>query len=210
MRTMSHETVIFTIGHSTHTIDRFVDLLHQHGVNAIADVRSVPYSRMQPQFNREALMGTLKEHGIAYVFLGKELGARSDDEACYENGRVQYRRLAGTETFRAGLERVRTGSERRQIAIMCAEREPLECHRTLLVSRELVAAGTPVVHIHGDGHVETHVDAVRRLLLMLRLPEKDLFRTQSELIEEAYARQEERVAYVDEQFAHEARETGSL
>lgn len=206
---MSHEKVIFTIGHSTHTIERFLDLLRQHGVTAIADVRSVPYSRMQPQFNREALMGSLKEQGIAYVFLGKELGARTDDEACYENGRLQYRRLARTETFRVGLERVRTGSEKRQIAIMCAEREPLDCHRTLLVSRELAVAGTHVVHILADGHLETHADAMVRLQQMLGLPERDLFRSQSELIEEAYARQEKRVAYVDDQLAREAQEAGS-
>ena len=206
MQTMANERVVFTIGHSTHTIERFVDLLRQHGVMAVADVRSVPYSRMQPQFNRETLMGVLKQHGIAYVFLGKELGARSDDKTCYENGRVQYRRLARTETFSAGVERVRTESENSRVALMCAEREPLECHRTLLVSRELMSAGTPVVHIHADGRVEPHADAIRRLLRLFGLPEEDLFRTQSDLIEEAYARQELRVAYVDERLVREAGE----
>lgn len=206
---MSHGAVVFTIGHSNHTIERFLDLLREHGVTAVADVRSVPYSRMQPQFSRETLIGALKEHGIAYVFLGKELGARSNDKSCYENGRVQYRRLARTEAFRAGLERVRTGSENRQIALMCAEREPLECHRTLLVGRELMDAGTHVVHIHADGHLEPHADAMRRLLRLLGLREQDLFRTQSELIQEAYARQEERVAYVDEELAREAGESKS-
>lgn len=206
MRTMSKEGVVFTIGHSTHTIERFTALLRQHGATAVADVRSIPYSRMQPQFNRGTLMGALKEHGIAYVFLGKELGARSEDKTCYENGRVLYRRLARTEAFRTGLERVRTGSETHRIALMCAEREPLECHRTLLVGRELVAVGIDVVHIHADGNLEPHGDAIGRLIHLLGLPELDLFRSECELIEEAYARQEVSVAYVDEKLARKAGE----
>lgn len=209
MQTMPHDAVVFTIGHSTHAIERFVDLLRQHGVTVVADVRSVPYSRFQPQFNRETLTGALKGHGIAYVFLGKELGARSEDKTCYENGRVQYRRLAKTEAFRTGLERVRTGSENHRVALMCAEREPLECHRTLLVGRELVATEIPVVHIHDDGHLEPHADAMKRLLTLVGLPAQDLFRSESELIEEACADQEKRVAYVNEQLVHEADKGGS-
>lgn len=206
---MSHDRTVFTIGHSTHTVEKFVNLLRQHGVTAVADVRSVPYSRMQPQFNQEALLRALKEYGLAYVFLGRELGARSDDKTCYENGRVQYRRLAKTEAFRAGIERVRADSENRRIALMCAEREPLECHRALLVARELMAAGIEVIHIHADGRAEPHADAMNRLARLLRLPEQDLFLTPSELLEEAYARQEERIAYVDERLAREAHEAGT-
>ena len=204
----SFEHAVFTIGHSTHAIDRFVALLRQHGVTAVADVRSMPYSRFQPQFNRGPLAEALKGQGIAYVFLGQELGARSEDKSCYENGRVQYRRLAKTETFRAGLERVCSAKESHRIALMCAEREPLECHRTLLVSRELAAAGISVVHIHDDGHLESHPDAMKRLLTLVRLPDQDLFRSQSELIEEACAFQESRVAYVDVKLAREADQGG--
>ena len=201
---MISQHTVFTIGHSTHAIERFVALLRQHGVNVVADVRSVPYSRMQPQFNRETLIRTLDTYGIGYFFLGNELGARSNDKTCYENGQVQYHRLAGTQAFHAGIERVHVENEKRRIALMCAEREPLECHRTLLVGRELVAAGIPVVHIHADGKAETHADATRRLLRVFDLPEEDLFRTQSDLIEEAYKRQESRIAYVDEQLARES------
>jgi uncharacterized protein (DUF488 family) len=148
----------------------------------------------------------LKEHGIDYVFLGKDLGARTDDIACYENGRVQYGRLARTKAFSAGLDRVRSGSENHHIALMCSEREPLECHRMLLIGRELVTAGIHVVHIHADGHVESHTDAVKRLLKQLGMSEQDLFRTPSDVISEAYSRQEERVAYVDHQLEPEAHE----
>ena len=203
---MTNESIVFTIGHSNHTSERFVELLRQHGVTAVADVRSVPYSRIQPHFNRESLKRMLKEHGIDYVFLGEELGARTNDIACYENGRVQYGRLARTKAFSTGLDRVRSGSENHHIALMCSEREPLECHRMLLIGRELVTVGIHVAHIHADGHVESHTDAVKRLLKHLGMPEQDLFRTPSDMINEAYSRQEARVAYVDQQLVREARE----
>ncbi len=206
---MTDESDVFTIGHSTHTIEKFVELLRQHRVTAVADVRSVPYSRFQPQFNQNMLKEALREHGIAYVFLGKELGARSEDKTCYKNGRVQYRRLANTEAFRIGIARVRSGREKNRIALMCAEREPLECHRTLLVGRELVGAGIPVIHIHADGHLESHTDTMNRLLKLVKLPEQDLFLSYSELIEAAYAKQEERVAYAEAHSEREADEARS-
>ena len=131
-------TAVYTIGHSTHPIERFIELLKMHSITAICDVRSAPYSRMNPQFNREPLRDTLKEAGIAYVFLGEELGARSKDLSCYRNGKVDYELLARTELFHSGLERVREGARTHRIALMCAEKDPLDCHRTILVARNLV------------------------------------------------------------------------
>lgn len=181
-----------------------MDLLRQHGVTALADVRSTPYSRFNPQFVKQALERALRENGIAYVFLGEELGARSVDPSCYENGKVRYGRIAKTALFRAGIERVKRGTGMHRVALMCAEKEPLECHRTLLVSRALEREGIPVTHIHGDGHLETHRDATIRLLGLVNVPTTDLFKSQEELIDEAYAKQEERVAYVDQQREKEA------
>src|SRR5208282_1520645 len=107
---------VFTIGHSTHTQERFISLLSLHGITALCDVRSKPYSRMNPQFNREELKRSLRERGIDYVFLGKELGARSEDPACYEHGKVLYDRLARTDLFRLGLERVQKGMKDYRLA----------------------------------------------------------------------------------------------
>ena len=110
------QNTVFTIGHSTHPQERFIALLRQHGITALCDVRSKPYSRMNPQFNREELNEVLLAQGIEYRFLGKELGARSDDPNCYENGKVQYDRLAETELFKYGLKRVLRGMRPRLIA----------------------------------------------------------------------------------------------
>jgi len=189
---------IFTIGHSTHRAEAFLALLRQHGVEAVADVRSAPFSRFNPQFNREALEQCLKANGIRYVFLGKELGARSEERSCYLDGRVQYARLAQTSLFQSGLDRVLMGAARYRVALMCAEKEPLECHRTLLVAKALTARGQPVLHIHADGHLETHEAAMERLLDLTGLPKEDLFRSREELLAEALARQEQQVAYIDE------------
>jgi uncharacterized protein (DUF488 family) len=189
---------ILTIGHSNHSIERFAELLTMHGVTAVADVRSAPYSRMNPQFNREVLQQELKRRKIAYVFLGRELGARSEDPSCYEGGRVQYRRLAQTELFRTGLERITKGAQSNRIALLCAEREPLSCHRTLLVARELEKLGATVGHILADGSVESNSAAMDRLLIMFHMQQPDMLCSREDLVEEACARQEQRIAYVDE------------
>jgi uncharacterized protein (DUF488 family) len=191
------DTVVYSIGHSTHSIETFVALLKKTHVAAIADVRSIPYSRWQPQFNKDRLRKSLADDDIAYVFLGMELGGRGTDGSVRdEHGRVRYRYIAESATFREGLRRVHTGSERMPIALMCAESEPIECHRGILISRLLAAQGTRVLHIHADGRLETHRDAEHRLLRLLGLHEPDLFRTQEEILTEAYERQEARIAYV--------------
>jgi uncharacterized protein (DUF488 family) len=186
---------VFTIGHSTHSQERFLELLKLHGITAVCDVRSKPYSRNNPQFNREALKEALRSAGLAYVFLGKELGARSDDPSCYESGKVRYDRLAATGIFQQGLERVQEGMKKYRLAIMCAEKEPLDCHRTILVSRHLQKLGIDVQHIHPDGHLESHAAAIERLMLQLKQWENDMFRSRDEIIEDAYKQQEERIAY---------------
>ena len=198
---------IYTIGHSTHEIENWISLLKRHRIEAVADVRSVPYSRRQPQFNRENLTDSLKTHGIAYVFLGKELGARTDDPGCYEDGRVKYRLLAETKLFKEGMERVRNGSRHKNIVLMCAEKDPLDCHRTILVGRELVRAGANVAHILADGTVESHGAVMKRLLEQVgsdRQP--DLFFTEEQLMDKAYAARERHIAYADEESVREVRE----
>ena len=185
---------IFTIGHSTHAIEFFVGLLERHGVGKVADVRSTPYSRFNPQFNRESLARGLVSYGIEYVYLGRELGGRPDDPACYENGRIRYDRVAATPVFQRGLERLVHDAADHGVAILCAEKEPLECHRTLLVAQALEAHGTAVRHIRADGTLETHAAAMDRLLVMHGdLPQGELFGQHGDRIQRAIARQTARM-----------------
>ncbi len=187
--------VVYTIGHSTHSTETLIELLGKHEVTAIADVRSSPYSRFNPQFNREILKSELKRSGIAYVFLGNELGARSEDSRCYIGGKVQYNLLAQTELFQEGLRRVALGATKQRIALLCAEKDPLTCHRTILVCRHLADRGIGIRHILEDGRLESHNDALHRLLRELGIAEPQLFRSFDELISEAYSRRGEQIAY---------------
>lgn len=194
---------ILTIGHSTHNVDAFIALLQKNHVDVLADVRSAPYSRFTPHFNRDSLVNTLKTYGIEYLFMGDELGGRSKDPACYEAGRIRYDRVATTASFQSGLEHVARGSAKNRIALMCAEKEPLDCHRTLLVAQALDERGIKVAHIHASGELETHDVAMDRLLKQFNLrPEGELFLTRKELIAEAVNRQTRRVAFVDENLAN--------
>lgn len=187
---------IYTIGHSNHSTEQFIALLVKHGVDAIADVRSTPASRFMPQFNRETLKGTLHDAGIDYVFLGRELGARPDNPTIYEGSQVSYMLLARTPEFAEGINRLRNGMQTRRIAIMCAEREPLDCHRTVLIGRMLAEGNASVGHIHSDGRIESHDDAMVRLMVGYGLDQADLFNSRKDLLDEALRRQELRIAYV--------------
>lgn len=190
---------VFTVGHSNHSLEAFLALLAGRRIDAVADVRSAPYSRFAPRFDREALAAALQGAGVAYDWLGRALGGRPDDPACYRRGRVDYARVAGTSGFRRGLERVLAMAEARRVALMCAEKDPLDCHRTLLVARALDDRGVAVAHILADGGLEPHARTMDRLIAKFDLrPDGDLFRpprTRGELAAEAIARQSAGAAF---------------
>jgi uncharacterized protein (DUF488 family) len=177
-------------------VDGFILVLETHRVTAVADVRSAPYSRFNPGFNREGLKRELKKHGISYVFLGRELGGRPTDPASYEDGRASYSRMAQSEPFKEGLERVISGSAKHRIALMCSEGDPLNCHRMLLVARALTERGVSVLHIDRRGELEAQADAETRLVQTCGLGDS-LLRNREELVAEAYAVQSKRVAYAE-------------
>jgi uncharacterized protein (DUF488 family) len=155
---------IYTVGHSNHSIERFLELLSAHAIQAIADVRSHPYSRFSPQFSLKRLSASLEDARVAYLFLGRELGARSDDPTVVVDGKVDYRRLAKTIRFQDGLARVVDAAANARVALMCAERDPLECHRAILVCPELAARGVESQHIREDGRLESRAELEARLL----------------------------------------------
>jgi uncharacterized protein (DUF488 family) len=178
-------------------MEKLIDLLTTHHITAVADVRSQPYSRFNPQFNRENLQAALKTVEISYVFLGRELGARPEDRTCYVDGTVQYDRLARTGLFQEGLRRIVEGMRKYRIALLCAEKDPLTCHRAILVCRYLVTRGVVVQHILEDGQIESHDEALVRLLKELGLPDGDLFRSRDDFIIEAYNRRGQQIAYTE-------------
>ena len=143
--------VLFTIGQSTHSPSRFIELLNMNEIQALVDVRTSPYSKYNPQFNKDTLQALLKSNGIYYVFLGKYLGARRDEDECYINNKVVYSEVAKTKAFKDGLMRLYEGANKMRIAIMCAEKDPLTCHRTILVAHYAQHYFKEVNHILEEG-----------------------------------------------------------
>ncbi len=197
-------TLIHTIGHSNHTEEKLLALLRMHHITAVADLRSSPYSRFAPQFNRELLGKTLAGNQIAYVFLGNHLGARPNDPLCYRNGTIDFSRLCQTDYFQEGLDRLRTGASRFNIAVMCSEKDPIECHRMILVCRHLRAPDMVIRHILENGALEDNCDAEQRLMAHLKMAPADLFKSAEELVEDAYDKQGGRIAFHEDQESLEA------
>lgn len=147
---------IFTIGHSSHPPEHFLELLSGHSIEAVADTRSHPFSRFAPQFDSEALKKALHEAGIRYVYLGRELGGRPADASLYdESGRALYGRMAEEPAFLEGIARLEDGAKKFRTAILCSEEDPAHCHRHLLVGKFLLARGAEVLHIRAGGGLQT-------------------------------------------------------
>jgi len=182
---------LLTIGHSNLAADRFMALLKNAGVSAVADVRSVPFSRWCPWFSAKQLAQRLAEEGMTYIQLGDALGGRPRDPKLYRDGVADYEAMATREEFAAGLGRVVDASERQRVCLLCAEREPLDCHRWLLVGRALVERGLAVGHIRADGTIETHAATEERLLA---IGGADLFRDRAQNLAHAYRRRARAIA----------------
>ena len=172
--------MLYSIGHSNHTIEHFVSLLQSAGVKLLADVRSYPKSRFAPQFNREALEQSLPQNGIGYLWLGKELGGMA-------------REKISREDFERGLGRLIAESEKQPAAMMCAERDPLDCHRWLWLTRELTARAIEVRHILANGRIESQHDTEDRLLAAEGLAGEDFFPREQRLDDAYRARSSHRV-----------------
>lgn len=191
-------TTVWTIGHSTHTYERLLELLHGVGITAVADVRTSPFSRHLPQFNRDVLKNELRLDNIVYSFLGKELGGRPTERRYYCDGVADYERMAESPDFEHGIDRVLDGSRKYRIALMCSEHDPLDCHRCLLVGRALAKRGVAVKHILAGGGITDHREIEERLLQSERREGADLFLSRDERLTEAYRKRARKVAYAEQ------------
>ena len=187
---------LFTIGHSNLPAERFLALLQDAGVTAIADVRSVPRSRRFPWFSGKTLAARLAGADIGYLALGDALGGRPKNPALYCEGVADYEAMAALPQFRAGLDRVAEAARGARLCLMCAEREPLDCHRCLLVGRALAQRQLALGHILADGTIEPHAATEARLLALTskRGSAPDLFRDPTVRLAEAYRRRAHAVA----------------
>ncbi len=197
---MGDESVeVLTIGHSTLTYERFLELLRQSSVTAVADVRTSPFSRHFPHFNRDALRDELRQDNIAYVFLGAELGGRPKGAQFYCDGVADYEKMGQTRNFQLGLGRVVEGSKKYRIAMMCSEHDPLDCHRCLLVGRALHERGVPVRHILSSGKIIDHRQIEEKLMEISGKSVVDLFEPPDKRLAAAYRDRAMKVAFSEKQ-----------
>lgn len=175
------DEIIFTIGHSTHDIEYFVDLLKNYGVNCLIDVRSSPFSRIAPQFNKPVLSSTLKNNNILYAHFEKEFGARHTRPSLLdEDGKVDFGKVRETNAFKQGVQRLKDGLDLGyKIALMCSEADPFDCHRFSMISYQLVKEGMVVNHILQNGDVVENSELEDQLLKKYykKLPQSTLFET---------------------------------
>jgi hypothetical protein len=157
--TADEPLTVYSVGHSNQSQERFIALLQRHGIQSLVDVRSAPYSRYVPHFNRPDLEEAVERSGIRYFYLGEELGGRPPTDDFYDaEDHVLYSRVARAPFFLDGLERLKDEAALYRAAIMCSEEDPTNCHRHLLIARVLDGQGVRVLHIRGDGREQTEDD----------------------------------------------------
>lgn len=186
---------VYSIGHSLLSKARFIARLQEYGIQVLLDVRSSPSSSRAPHFSRPVMKEWLGEVGVIYSFGGRHLGGRPSDPGLYERGQVSYDKMAATPGFTAALRRLLRGAKRSRVAIMCAEADPIECHRFLLIGRYLSAHAVPILHVHSNGAAESQSEGETRLLRELGLAQSDFFKPSIDALHAAYRAQASRVAY---------------
>lgn len=159
------DKTVYTIGHSNHSLSEFIKILVDNKINCLCDVRSTPYSKYTPQFNRENLKEQLKLDNILYLEFDKEFGARRTEHNLITNGVVDFEKVALDPLFKSGILRIQNGLEKNfKIALMCSEKDPIDCHRNILCARNLQKNGIDIVHILYDGKQEANTITEKRLV----------------------------------------------
>lgn len=158
------ERPIYTIGYGAREIDELIEVLKEHEIVYLIDVRSRPYSRYKPDFSKDPLAAHLQRAGIRYVFMGDTLGGQPDDQRCYVDGKVVYDKVATMSFYQEGIARLQDAFKQQlPVVLMCSEGKPQQCHRSKLIGKTLVEAGIPIQHIDENDRLITHDDVMRRI-----------------------------------------------
>lgn len=198
---------IYTIGHSSHTIENFVNLLKEYDINCIVDVRSTPYSKFHSQFNRENIKSELKKHGIYYIFMGEELGARRSDRSLYTiKGYLDFEKTVKSSKFLKGISRIKEGlSKGFNIVLMCSEKDPMACHRSIMIAKYFSDNNFIVKNILDNGVIITQEEITKKLVdiyfpnrdQISMLPEENI-KDYEELVRRSYRQRNEEIGYIME------------
>jgi uncharacterized protein (DUF488 family) len=158
------QSTIYSIGHGNKSIEKFINELEAHNIKFVVDVRTRPYSGRFPRFNKALLEKDLNAKGITYLFLGDKLGGLPEDKSCYVNGKVEYDLIKQKAFFREGLERLLTANEKQiNVAMMCSESKPGECHRSKLIGQALLSEGISVKHIISEAKIKSQETVINEI-----------------------------------------------
>lgn len=157
--------LLYTIGYGSRHMDEFIHLLREYNIAYLLDVRSRPYSKFNPDFNRAQLEAHLAAAGIIYIFMGDTLGGQPDVASCYtSDGKVEYEKVKEKDFYRRGIARLREAVEKGlRVALMCSEAKPEMCHRSKLIGETLLEQGIEVAHIDENGELISQQEALLRL-----------------------------------------------
>lgn len=186
---------LLSIGHSNDSVEIFIERLKIHHIQAIADVRSQPYSRYASWFNREDISAALKKNNIAYVFLGDALGARCTDPHCIRDGKIDFTKVAKRKEFQSGITRIKQGLLKFNIALMCSEKDPTTCHRTILIAREFIKNNIDIQHIFPDDTIKQHSKLMQNIAYENNY-DNDLFMSEEDKINQSYKLQAGKMGYL--------------
>lgn len=197
---------LFTVGHSTYEIDYFINLLKTYEINCIVDVRSTPYSKYSTQYNKDAIKMSLKSNNISYIYMGTEFGARRSSKDLYtREGYVDFERVKHDQDFKAGIERIKVGLKKGyNIAFMCTEKRPDECHRCILVGRNFKDLGYEVINIINESEYKSQ-EEIEMDLLEIYYPDRNQIalipdmnlanKSHKDLINDAYKLRNKEIGY---------------
>lgn len=186
---------MYTIGHSNHSIEYFISLLKKYNVNCVVDVRSIPYSKHCPHFNMAKLETELNNNSIAYISMARELGARRSDLISYTSGCVDFKKVEKEDLYQKGIERLLDGiSQDFIIVLMCTEKDPIDCHRTILVGKTLSDIGIEVQNILANGNLESQKEIEKRLV-ELYYPKETYEINFNSLVNHAYKKKNQQIGF---------------
>lgn len=188
-------STIYTTGYAGHTIPSLVQLLQAIGITVLADVRSTPFSGRRPEMDKPALMQALRDGGMRYIFMGEQLGGRPRNPKLYRAGKIDPQALLAHEGYKTGVARLIAGAAEHTICLLCAERDPISCHRGLYIAESLQEAGMQVRHLIGGEQPEDHQATRARMAELVNMEHADLFASENARLTMAIEHMREKIAF---------------
>ena len=157
---------IYALGHSNYPFDKFIEILKKYNINCVVDIRAIPYSKYNTQYNKEFFQSTLKKLGYTYIYMADEFGAKRKTRESYNSeGYADFEKVIFEDSFKKGIERLKIGCKKGyRIVLLGAMQDAIRCPRAILVGRQLIKEGFNVKYIMHEGDLKSQTDLEELLL----------------------------------------------